>query len=329
MIISCPTCSAKFKISPEKIGDGKNLTCAKCKHKWFFKLPEPKLVDTPAPSPEQIEAAIEKIVADQSPAADDAPPMDAINHLGAQAAEGHAAQEKQHHYSTKKAWILFGLLILSIVGLGSFERGLIVSHWPASARIYDLLGMPIPVLGAGLDIRDLAWELVKVETIDENTGDKVIQKPTQIEIKGSIVNHTDGPLSIPDLLAKTMDKHNKPFHQVTFKAMGEKILPKETIPFTVKLPLIENTDFRVLVTFTVPEHTGDHTATDDHAPTAAHKEVAKPASSEHVQPTQAAPVEHIAEPVHTETAPVEHAPTDHAPAPATEPAPAAEHSGHH
>ncbi len=289
------------------------------------------MVDTPAPSVEQIEAAIEKIVADQSPAADDAPPMDAINHLAAQAAEGHAAQEKQHHYSTKKAWILFGLLILSIVGLGSFERGLIVSHWPASARIYDLLGMPIPVLGAGLDIRDLAWELVKVETIDDNTGDKVIQKPTQIEIKGSIVNHTDGPLSIPDLLAKTMDKHNKPFHQVTFKAMGEKILPKETIPFMVKLPLVENTDFRVLVTFTVPEHADDHAATDDHAP-AAHKDVAEPASSEQVQPTQAAPVEPIAEPAHTETAPAEPAhnemPAAEQAAPPVETAPAPETSHH-
>ncbi|TAH34136.1 MAG: hypothetical protein EYC62_05645 [Alphaproteobacteria bacterium] len=318
MIISCPACSAKFKIPPEKIGEGKNLTCAKCKHKWFFKLPEPKLVDNPAPSPEQIEAAIEKIVSDQAPPADDAPPMAAINHLAATAAEGHAAQE-HNHYSTKKAWVLFGLLILSIVGLGSFERGLIVSHWPASARIYDLFGMPVPVLGAGLDIRDLAWELVKIETIDESTGDKIVHKPTEIEIKGNIVNHTDSPLTIPDLLAKTLDRQNKVFHQTSFKAAGEKILPKETIPFAVKLPLIENTDFRVLVTFTAPDH---EMAEHSDAPA-----TAAPAM-EHKQSASAA--EHSEEPAAQDHEPAAEAPaTEHTETAPAEPAPASEHSEHH
>ncbi len=258
MIISCPTCSTKFKIKPELIGGGKNLTCAKCKHKWFFTL-APQ-----TPTAAEIEQAIEKIVQDQHHTAQDAdrPPMDAINHLAAQAQQGIEAREGGRH-SFLRAFALFAILVVSIVALGIGGRSAVVTNWPPAARIYDLVGMNVPVLGAGLEIGGLQWELVKTTYVDEQTGDTVINRPSEIEIKGTVVNHTDDVMMIPELQIKLLDRQNKAFHQIKTKAAGEKILPKETIPFAAKMPIVEKTDFRVFVTFLDPNQPSPQLASAD------------------------------------------------------------------
>ena len=247
IIISCPSCSTKFKIPPDKIGLGKNMTCAKCQHKWFFQLPE----STPSPSVEEISAAIEKMAAELSTTAPqpDPPPMDAINTLAAHAQSGHAVESARRAPSTLRAWLLLVALIGAILGLGVFAKNSIIAAWPPVVRIYELAGMHIPTLGEGLEIRDLAWEILREETIDDHTGDKILKKPTVMIIKGAIVNRAAEPVMIPPVFAKIIGTDQKVLHTEKFAADGEKILPTEAIPFSTKIPIFENTDFQVMVTF--------------------------------------------------------------------------------
>ncbi|MBL4721762.1 MAG: zinc-ribbon domain-containing protein, partial [Alphaproteobacteria bacterium] len=49
MLISCPNCSARFKIKAELLGEqGRNVKCAKCAQRWFA-TPDTLIPDEPAP----------------------------------------------------------------------------------------------------------------------------------------------------------------------------------------------------------------------------------------------------------------------------------------
>lgn len=320
MIISCPSCATKFRINPELIGDGKNMTCAKCQHKWFFSLkppehePEPVSVSAPTPesepapsdtpSPAEIEQAIEKIIADNP---DDARgPGAAVQAIHEATTARHMRIRPAEHHSTKRAWALLILLIIAVAGLGLSARNGVVAAWPPAARIFDLVGFPVPVLGAGLEIRDLKWEVIREQTIDDNTGETIHLTPTKMKLTGNVVTHLDYDMPIPHMVAKLMDPRNKVISTHSFRADSEKIFPKETIPFTVELPLVQDTDFKILVTFT--DKTADHAAPIMAAPT---PEQTEPAAS-HSEPAPAP-----AHPDQGETAaePVEQAPAaEHAPA---------------
>ena len=36
MIISCPSCSAKYLVSTEDIGPGRQVKCTRCNYSWFY-----------------------------------------------------------------------------------------------------------------------------------------------------------------------------------------------------------------------------------------------------------------------------------------------------
>lgn len=53
MLISCPNCATRFSVSDAALGQGRNLKCARCAHKWF-QTPE-AAADAPAAEPAVVE----------------------------------------------------------------------------------------------------------------------------------------------------------------------------------------------------------------------------------------------------------------------------------
>ena len=68
MIITCPSCSARYVVDPVKIGsDGRTVKCAKCGHAWAQPAPTPEKLENaagvssapaPAPTPDKIGEAL-------------------------------------------------------------------------------------------------------------------------------------------------------------------------------------------------------------------------------------------------------------------------------
>lgn len=239
MIISCPSCSTKFRVPDEMIGAGKNMTCAKCQHKWFFSL-TPVEEPPAAPSPEEIERAVEKIVEQQAAAPAPEPAK-------AEAAPTPHPPAKPHNI--KRAWALMILLIAAIFGTVIFSRQNMVAVWPPSARIFELVGMPVPVLGGGLSIKDLSFDVPRAEKIDENTGEKIVLPAETMTLKGQIANISADKIHIPPMLAEIKDESGAVLTTEKFKAPAETILPGEVIPFTAILPLYPDKDVKILVRF--------------------------------------------------------------------------------
>jgi predicted Zn finger-like uncharacterized protein len=89
MILTCPACSARFKVPDNAIGPGgRRVKCSKCAHQWHC-MPEVQLVEAALPPPEP-EPEIEEIAADESPPK----PRSQQDLLRAKAAEAKAALAK-------------------------------------------------------------------------------------------------------------------------------------------------------------------------------------------------------------------------------------------
>lgn len=67
MRITCPSCAATYEVPDERIGAGRRLRCARCKHDWFVTPPPPELAPAPKPAPAPAPA-------DAAPRAPEPPP---------------------------------------------------------------------------------------------------------------------------------------------------------------------------------------------------------------------------------------------------------------
>ena len=210
MQISCPECHAKYNVKDELFQNtARKLRCAKCKHVW-------------APG----EAGKEK------PASERAGSKSTLKKT---TRFTDKAQKKNINYP----WLAFGLIVILLIAGGIFGRHAIVKAWPASARFYDLIQMPIDVIGAGLD-----FEEIKANRILDN--DRLV-----LLLKGKIVNKTDRVRSVPKFIqAVSLNAYNDPIEKWQFEAPEAELGPGESIEFQSVLKDINGFASNLVVRFT-------------------------------------------------------------------------------
>lgn len=210
MQISCPECHAKYSVKDELFQNTtRKLRCAKCKHVW-------------APG----EATKEKPVAETSKSK---PKSEKTTRFT------DNAKKRKINYP----WLAFGLVIILLVAGAVFGRHAIVKAWPASARFYDLIQMPIDVIGAGLD-----FEEIKANRILDN--DRLV-----LLLKGKIVNKTDRVRSVPKFIqAVSLNAYNDPIEKWQFEAPEAELGPGESIEFQSVLKDINGFASNLVVRFT-------------------------------------------------------------------------------
>jgi len=208
MIITCPECSKKYSVKTEAIGPkGRTVRCKSCGNSWHQEPPGAK---KPAPAPE--------------PAADnDLPPP--FNEDGALGADFNADQmgggqvdsgfedadnipdpppipqqlirnNPKPQPKKKKGivgWIIFLLLVGGIGAGGYFAKDQIIEMWPPIAKVYDMIGLDVPHVGEGLDIRELP------PTREDEDGVDVLV------VRAEIVNISEEPRALPYLLIELLD----------------------------------------------------------------------------------------------------------------------------
>lgn len=209
MIINCPACSTRYLVEPSALGPkGRMVRCAKCDNTWHQGPPSdmPREVDITAspvgnvPLPQRSAAAVR----------------------GSRGAG--------------LPLLILVLLALGIVG-GYFFRERIIAEWPKTAQIYELLGLPTKVLGAGLELANVNF------TRQDVAGQPVIQ------VQGDIFNKTDKEIALPPLKVALQDNSGKLLFDWTFGVDRPTIRPGETVAFKTeaKSPPPEAT--KLMVTF--------------------------------------------------------------------------------
>lgn len=246
MLVTCPKCEQKFKVPDKALGTkGRKLKCSSCEHKWH-QMPKPKAKPKPAPEEslpgEEMPSQATDDVLEEAPGSDsmdagmgpeiDPPPLGDVSRFRAN--RGGESEKKSRPY------ILYALLVLAVAipaGL-LVARTTLVHAWPASALLYETVGLPVPVPG-----EDLVLQNVYVERRQEGTVEVLV-------VHGEIRNPGDRMISLPALRATVMGDGGGTLASWLFTTESYQLLPGEKTAFTSEFANTSQGAAKVNVTFT-------------------------------------------------------------------------------
>jgi predicted Zn finger-like uncharacterized protein len=200
MIVTCPSCSTRYIVDPKALGaSGRMVRCASCKHTWMQAQP----VDMPRP-------------VDVDPAPDSVRPIPPGSNLPA------FTQPQRTGPAQAIGWLAL-LVVLFGGGVGLIvARNDVVALWPPAARLYDIVGLPLEAVGAGLELRN-------VSSARREDG------PPVIVVEGTVANVSSKPREVPRLKAVVRSAAHQDLKNWTFTPGVLVLLPGETANFKAEL----------------------------------------------------------------------------------------------
>ena len=184
MILTCPECSTRYHVDPASVGaSGRTVRCASCGNRWLAK--------PPADAPQMIEL---------DPATLAPPRLSPV--VTPDDARGRGS-------ASLVGW-LAGVLMILVVASAVIGRNEIVAGFPASAAIYQWVGLPI-TLRLGLQ-----FEGVVSKRLDEG-GIAVLV------VEGGIINLTEQQRQVPPIRVTLLDSGGRRLQQELFRAKDSEL----------------------------------------------------------------------------------------------------------
>lgn len=176
MILTCPQCSTRYHVDANSIGaPGRTVRCASCGNRWLAKPPAdaPRVIELDPTNPRLW-------------------PI------------GGAAAAPRRGSASLVGWLI-GVLVILIAASAVIGRNEIVAGFPASATIYQKLGLPV-TLQLGLQ-----FEGVVSRRLEEG-GVAVLV------VEGAVVNLTDQERPVPSIRVTLLDGGGRRLQQELFQA---------------------------------------------------------------------------------------------------------------
>ncbi|WOI11992.1 DUF3426 domain-containing protein [Thalassospira lucentensis] len=231
MIITCPDCSKKYSVKTEAIGPkGRTVRCKNCGNSWHqdppgTKTPSPAQENKLPPPFDQDGALGADFNADQMPGqvdpgfeeADKIPDPPPIPQQLIRNNPKPPAKSKKGVVG----WILFFLILGGIGAGGYFAKDILINLWPPIAKVYDMVGLDVPHVGEGLDIRELP------PTREEEDGVDVLV------VRAEIVNISEVDRVLPYLLIELLD----PLDRVVQRKKVPLIYDESAVQGSAEMPM--------------------------------------------------------------------------------------------
>ena len=173
MILTCPSCRTRYLVDPVSLGaEGRQVRCARCANTWHERPPEdmPRRVDVaePIPRPRPI------------PKGSNLP-----------------AVREQQRRGGWAGWAALAVVVVAVVVLGVVGREQIVAAWPPSAKLYEMVRLPVSRPQPGL-------ELMNVRSSRRLDGGVQV-----LIVQGEVVNPSSGPQAVPRVRVALRDKSQR------------------------------------------------------------------------------------------------------------------------
>lgn len=168
MILTCPQCSTRYHVDPASLGpDGRSVRCASCGNRWH--------AQPPADAPKAVDVDTDDTVPRPAPRKR---PI-----LGGEASRGASA--------SLIGWLV-GVLVVLFLASAVIGRNEIVAGFPASASLYQKLGLPV-TMELGLQFENV-------------TSERLAERGVSIlVIEGQIVNVSEQERAVPPVKVTLLD----------------------------------------------------------------------------------------------------------------------------
>ncbi|MBX9795540.1 MJ0042-type zinc finger domain-containing protein [Sphingomonas sp.] len=207
MILDCSACGTRYLVPDTAIGpDGRTVRCANCKHSWFQE----------GASAQALAAAAAAPVAQPAPAPQPATP--AAAQPATAPAEDYDAFRYQPPFQPRRnparrytiAAIAAGVVMLAGVGAISYfgSPGIAAQLGLAEARETVLIVEPSPVQRRNLP-----------------NGSEIFA------VSGQVVNPSNRPQPVPDILAELRDSHHRVVFSWTIQPEARTLRPRQRLSF--------------------------------------------------------------------------------------------------
>jgi predicted Zn finger-like uncharacterized protein len=219
MIATCPACATRYVVDPAALGlAGRTVRCARCAETWFQAAPpdaRPEPMAPPAP-------VVTPALSSGAPSAIRAEPMPSF--IG----QGSGDMPKLPALRTPPRLVrpvhvgwaaLAGFVAIFLGGLFLFHTE-IGAAWPATQRLYNLVGLTAPGIDDWLKVRDA-----------HSAYGTVDGKPA-VTISGEIVNISPAPRPVPKLRISLLNAQNEIVASWLFRPGDAPLQPGGTLPFS-------------------------------------------------------------------------------------------------
>jgi predicted Zn finger-like uncharacterized protein len=194
MILTCPQCSTRYHVDATALGAaGRTVRCASCGARWSVK--------PPADTPQTVEFS---------------PPGPAA---AARMRPVAATEHDQNRRSFSLIGSLVAVLVILIAASVVIGRNEIVAGFPASASIYQKLGLPV-ALDLGLQFEEIT------STRLEEGGIAVLV------VEGAIVNATSHDRAVPPIRITLLDSGGRQLQEELFQAKEQHLEPGAKTSFS-------------------------------------------------------------------------------------------------
>lgn len=211
MIVSCPTCSTRYTLSDQSLGqDGRKVRCARCGHTWWQ-----------MPDRAELEPVIPDALTELRPSKPAKPTAKGAGKSKIKPPKGPRAKPAR---STVIGFAVLGLLVAGTAVGAYFARDAIVRSWPPAALLYDSIGMPAEPPGFGLELRNIRSEQ-KLE------GGKTV-----LLLEGEVANTTDTERMLPPLRVNTFGPEHKLLQSWAVEQSAETLGPGAAAGFRHSQP---------------------------------------------------------------------------------------------
>lgn len=274
MILSCPSCPARYTMEDGALGAGRKVRCAACGHSWFAGADgQPAVAPAPPQPPGPTRADIERARRAE------ARPHDQMR------ARIQASKQKAVNAAAARAYLASGFLIAGAIGGAIYFRQTIVEAWPKAGSAYAAIGLKVNAFG-------LDYFNVKAS--------RAFQGETPVlKVKGEVRNTSLRARAAPDVRIAIRDKTGKELAAWKTPVDALIIGPGETAPFASYLANPPTSGYDVAISF-VLEGASAQGAKDHGAEAAPNVADAQPAA--HADPAQGGGA---AEAPHSEAPPAE------------------------
>lgn len=281
MIITCPECETRYTVKAAAFkAPGRKVRCANCGNEWFQAPPEdaPKPVEleepaeeapaaaapAPAPAPEPEPDAVSEAAAEEAapvskpvikrPAPSDdatddmqeeefAPAEDTAADVPVRPAPVPAPKQSR---AVLLGWVALVLFVTAFFGSLLAFRGDVARYWPATASLYDLIGMP--VAEQGMEFRQVVYERAVENGL------------TILSIRGEIVNVTEQRGSVPRVRVALRDAEGQELYHYFFAIPEAELDAGATAEFVTRLSSPPTAARDLVLRFVEPgEYTGNET----------------------------------------------------------------------